>query len=73
MKKTTNYIKHKLKRKEIKRQIGKLSKSLLFFIVSILIVFTGILVDVNKPEVFSILTDEESKWQPKDVEKEMAL
>lgn len=72
MKRTTNYIKQKLKREELKRQIGKLSKLIKTFIVAIIIISVGLVAYVVKPDLFSFLTREAVEWQPKDGEAEMA-
>lgn len=72
LKKTANYIKQKLKRKELKLQVGKLSKLIKVFMMVIVLLFIGILVYMIRPDFISFKKQEDTAWQPRDVEKEMA-
>lgn len=71
-KKTTNFIKQKLKRKELKRQIGKLSKLIKAFMIVIVVILIGIVVYISNPDLFSFKKQEVAAWHPKDVEAEIA-
>ncbi len=72
LRRTTNYIKQKLKRREIKRQIAKISSLFKAFLIGILVLFIGFVVYIVKPNLFKSQKIADVEWEPRDVDGEMA-
>ncbi len=71
VKKSKDYLKQKLRRREISRQIGRLSKLIKAFIIGVGIILGALAVYIANPDWFSFKKGELAAWQPKDVEREM--
>ncbi len=72
MKKTRDFLKNTLRRREIRRQIAKISNLFRILLIGVLALFLGFVVYLAKPELFNFSKSTPEEWNPRDVEAEMA-
>lgn len=65
-------MENELKQKQVKKLIGRVEKTFMVLIIGILIIFIGFSAYLIKPDLFKS-NKVATEWEPKDVEKEIAL